>query len=231
MGKALSKSSGSAVDAASDINWKKIDVDLNSKNWAVDINGKSIDPTKTFNPDLIASSRYMDMSDALTKDEFVSGIKKLEADIHTAQYGPAVTSSSFYKTHQGKILLVGFTVASIAAWFGVLLLQGFTPGEAWAEIWGTFENLIDYLIEKGTEGAENAGKAALNAAWWAFVLIVHNTVGKHFFDDKEGTSNALKSLFAFMIVYKVFKLFGINVVTLPLKGAGSLLKRKKDVII
>ena len=225
MGKTLSKSGGSAIDAASDINWKKIDVDLNSKNWAVDINGNKIDPTKTFNPDLIASSRYMDMSDALTRDEFVSGIKKLQSDIHTAQYGPAVTSSSFYKTHQGKILLVGFTVASIAAWFGVLLLQGFSPSEAWDEIWGTFTNLVTWIIDKGKEGGEKIVDGIFAAAWAAFVKIVHNVVGKHLFDDEEGTSNALKSLFAFMVVYKVFKLFGINVVTLPFKGVRSLLRK------
>jgi len=141
-------------------------------------------------------------TDASSSAKF-DGIKKLETSSFTKRYGDKIANSTFYKKNQGKILAAGLTVTSLAGWYGTLLAQGYTPEEAWDEMTETF-----------TDATEKAGETALKGIWLAAVLLIHNSVGKHVFDDSAGTEAALKILLPSLVVLRLLNLLGINVFSL-----------------
>lgn len=218
----LGKFKYSAPDVSSATKKIDVDVDVNTKNIDYDVNTKQTtsfsSPTSNtakFDSSDVASAKNMDLSSATKRADFVDGIKKLESDTYTARFGETIKKSSFYQKNQGKLLAMGITVAGAAAWFGVLLAQGHSPAEAWA--------IMTETVSNWTKGV---GGAVLQGLWTTFVFFVHNSVGYKYFDEVEGTESALKSLFVFLVMYKILGLFGINLITLPFKLIGLGGKKK-----
>ncbi|ACH46885.1 unknown [Feldmannia species virus] len=138
------------------------------------------------------------------------GFKKFENDTYTAKYGDTVTSSSFYKKNKSSLIAMGFTTAAIAGWYGTLLSQGYSPAEAFAK-------MQEQLFE-GATGAVGAGAGAIvKAMWVAIVSFLHGLFGKNYFEDKEGTEQALKITIVVLLVFRIANIFGINLLTLPFK--------------
>lgn len=147
-----------------------------------------------------SAAKKLDATNATKK---LDGLKKLETDDFTRRFGDTVTNSSFYKKNQGKLLGLGLTVATLSAWYGTLLAQGYSPAEAW-----------DKMTEDIADATSGAGEAVLRGVWQAFVVLVHNFAGKHVFADTEGTEMGLKVLLATIVVVRLFGLMGINVFSL-----------------
>lgn len=144
-----------------------------------------------------SAAKKLDATNATKK---LDGLKKLETDDFTRRFGDTVTNSSFYKKNQGKLLGLGLTVATLSAWYGTLLAQGYSPAEAW-----------DKMTEGIADATSGAGEAVLRGVWQAFVVLVHNFAGKHVFADTEGTEMGLKVLLATIVVVRLFGLMGINI--------------------
>ena len=138
--------------------------------------------------------------DATNATKKLEGLKKLETGDFTRRFGDTVINSSFYKKNQGKLLGLGLTVATLSAWYGTLLAQGYSPAEAW-----------DKKPEDVADATSGAGEAVLRGVWQAFVVLVHNFAGKHVFDDTESTEMGLKVLLATIVVVRLFGLMGINI--------------------
>ena len=147
-----------------------------------------------------SAAKKLDATNATKK---LDGLKKLETDDFTRRFGDTVTNSSFYKKNQGKLLGLGLTVATLSAWYGTLLAQGYSPAEAW-----------DKMTEDIADATSGAGEAVLRGVWQAFVVLVHNFAGKHVFADTEGTEMGLKVLLATIVVVRLFGLMGINIFSL-----------------
>ena len=144
-----------------------------------------------------SAAKKLDATNATKK---LDGLKKLETGDFTRRFGDTVTNSSFYKKNQGKLLGLGLTVATLSAWYGTLLAQGYSPAEAW-----------DKMTEGIADATSGAGEAVLRGVWQAFVVLVHNFAGKHVFADTEGTEMGLKVLLATIVVVRLFGLMGINI--------------------
>lgn len=170
---------------------------------------------------LISSTRKIDTGDLLKKIEFdpssaakkldatratskLDGLKKLETADFTKRFGDTVKNSNFYKKNQGKLLGLGLTVATLSAWYGTLLAQGYSPAEAW-------DKMTSDIGDAASAAGEQAIEKVLKGAWQAFVVLVHNLAGKHLFDDTEGTEMGLKVLLATVVVVRLFGLMGINI--------------------
>lgn len=170
---------------------------------------------------LISSTRKIDTGDLLKKIEFdpssaakkldatratskLDGLKKLETADFTKPFGDTVKNSNFYKKNQGKLLGLGLTVATLSAWYGTLLAQGYSPAEAW-------DKMTSDIGDAAGAAGEQAIEKVLKGAWQAFVVLVHNLAGKHLFDDTEGTEMGLKVLLATVVIVRLFGLMGINI--------------------
>eukprot|EP00752_Nemacystus_decipiens_P004391 g4014.t1 len=140
----------------------------------------------------VSSLKKTDVSSVTKKADAVDGLKKLETDSFTKEFGDTVKKSSFYKQNQKKLLGLGLTVATLSGWYGTLLAQGYSPAEAWDEM---TEGLGDL--------GEKAGNKVLQAAWGSLVVLVHNLVGKHLFEDAETTGVALKYFIGFVITVRL----------------------------
>lgn len=170
---------------------KKVDYGSATKKFDPSAASKKVD----YNPS--SAAKKLDATRASSK---LDGLKKLETSDFTKRFGDTVKKSKFYKQNQGKLLALGLTVATISAWYGTLLAQGYSPAEAWDKMTGD--------IADATQGA---GEALLRGVWQAFVVLVHNFAGKHLFDDTEGTEQALKVLLASIVVVRLLGLMGINI--------------------
>lgn len=171
-------------------------------------------PTSTYNP---ANPSKVDMTTSSTRIKVVEDIKKMESDQFTSLYSSTITNSSFYKNNKGKLQMMGLTVAGVAGWFGTLLAMGYSPAEARDIIKETVNNWVEAAAGAAGDAGGAAAKKVLELAWAAFVTFVHSSVGHYLFEEKSQTEQALKALFIFLLLYKIFGFFGINIVTLPFK--------------
>lgn len=200
-------------NAGNTSNASGFDVSNSSSTGGTSTSFTSSGTTSQFDVSDIGSASKLDFSDADTKITFTIEIKKLESDYYTTLHGDTMSNNTWYKANKGKLTAAGFTLAVMAGWYGTLRAQGYDHDEAMNEQKETVSNFFS-----------NAISAIVEAAWNSFLQLLHNSFGYKFFDDVEGTEKALKSFIAFLILQKILKFFGVNLITLPFKLAIDLLK-------
>lgn len=186
---------------------KKVDVDSLIKNVEIptfntskiDVGG--VDAVKKLDVDALAKSG----------DGLAGSLKKAETDSFTKKFGDTITNSSFFKKNQKKILALGLTTAGMAAWYGTLLAQGYSPAEAWEKMTDDLESAAGAVAGAAGSAGSAAAEAAIKALWGTFVVFVHNLIGYKIFSEMNHTDMALRVLIALIIFQKVSSLVGFNI--------------------
>ena len=144
-----------------------------------------------------AVSRIPRNTGAITID--ANTFRKMESPVMTKLHGDTITNSSFYKANKRKLAAAGITTGAVAAWYGSLIEQGYSPTEAWEKMSEDIGGI-----------AGSAGSAVVQNLWNTFVQIVHNAAGHKVFDSIDTTERVLKYTLIFLVVYRFLSLFGIN---------------------